>query len=66
MAQAAGGVMVCGMFSWHTFSVLVPTEHHLNTTASLIVAADHVHPFMTTVYTSSYNTSCHKAQTLVS
>ncbi len=48
--QAGGGVMVWGIFSWHTFGPLVPIEHHLNTTAYLSIVADHVHPFMTTVY----------------
>ncbi len=50
---AAGGVMVGGIFSWHTLGVLVPIEHRLNTTVSLRFVADHVHPFMTTVYPSS-------------
>ncbi len=36
-----------GIFSWHT---LVPIEHRLNTTVFLSIVADHVHPFMTTVY----------------
>ncbi len=45
-----GGVMVCGIFSWHTLGSLVPMEHRLNTTAYLSIVADHVHPFMTTVY----------------
>ncbi len=63
-----GGVMVWGIFSWHTFGSLVPIEHRLNTTAYLSIVADHVHPFMTTVYPSSdgyfqqHNAPCHKAQ----
>ncbi len=62
------GVMMWGIFSWHTFSPLVPIEHRLNVTAYLSIVADHVHPFMTTVYTSSDgyfqqdNAPCHKAQ----
>ncbi len=43
--------------------------HHLNATVYLSIVADHVHPFMTTVYPSSDvlyfqqdNASCHKAQ----
>ncbi len=44
-----GGVMVWGIFYWHTLGPLVPTEHHLNATAYLSIFADHVHPFMTTV-----------------
>ncbi len=57
MVQAAGGVMVCGIFSWHTFGPLVPIEHRLNATAYLSIVTDHVHPFMTTVYPSSDATS---------
>ncbi len=47
---------------------LVPIEHRLNATAYLSIVADHVHPFMTTVYPSSDgyfqqdNAPCHKAQ----
>ncbi len=51
--QAGGGVMVLGVFSWHTLGPLVPIEHRLNTTAYLSIVADHVHPFITTVYPSS-------------
>ncbi len=63
-----GGVMVWGIFSWHTLGPLVPIEHCLNATAYLSIVADHVHPFMTTVYPSSDgyfqqdNAPCHKAQ----
>ncbi len=63
-----GGVMVWGIFSWHTLGPLVPIEHRLNATVYLSIVADHVHPFMTTVYISSDgyiqqdNTPCHKAQ----
>ncbi len=55
--QAGGGVMVWGTFSWHTLGPLVPIEHRLNATAYLSIVADHVHPFMTTVYLSSDATS---------
>ncbi len=52
--QAGGGVvMVWGIFSWHSLGALVPIEHHLNGTAYLSIVADHDHPFMTTVYSSS-------------
>ncbi len=52
--QAAGsGVMVWGIFSWHTWGPLVPIEHCLNYTAYLSIVADHAHPFKTTVYPSS-------------
>ncbi len=33
--------------------VWVPIEHRLNATAYLSIVADHVYPFMTTVYPSS-------------
>ncbi len=64
----SGGVMVWGIFPWHTLGPLVPIEHCLNATAYLSIVADYVHPFMTTVYRSSYgyfqqdNAPCHKAQ----
>ncbi len=66
--QTGGGVMVWGIFSWHTLGPLVPIEHRLNATAYLSIVHDHVHSFMTTVYTSSDgyfqqdNAPCHKAQ----
>ncbi len=52
-AAAGDGVMVWGIFSWHTLGPLVPIEHRLNATVYLSIVADHVHPFMTTVYPSS-------------
>ncbi len=67
--QAGGsGVMVWGIFSWHTLGPLVPIEHRLNAAAYPSIVADHVHPFMTTVHPSSDgyfqqdNAPCHKAQ----
>ncbi len=57
MVQAGGGVMVWGIFSWDTLSPLVPIEHRSNSTVYLSIVADHVHPFMTTVYSSSDATS---------
>ncbi len=39
-----------GIFSWHTLVPLLPIEHRLNATAYRSIVADHVHPFMTTVY----------------
>ncbi len=50
---AGGGVMVWGIFSWHTLGSFVPIEHCLNATVYQSIVADHVHPFMTTVYPSS-------------
>ncbi len=49
-AGGGGGLMVWAIFSWRTLGPLVPIEHCLNTTAYLSIVADHVHPFMTTVY----------------
>ncbi len=62
-----GGVMVWRIYSWHNLGPLLPIEHRLNTTAYPSIVADHVHPFMTTVYQSSDgyfqqdNAPCHKA-----
>lgn len=44
-----GGVMV---FSCHTLNPLVLSEHYISATGYLSVGVDHVHPFMTTVYSS--------------
>ncbi len=52
-----------GIFSWHTLGPLVPIA-----TTYMSIVADHVHPFMTTVYPflDGYfrqdNSPCHKAQ----
>ncbi len=43
-AAGAGGVMVWGIFSWHTLGPLVPIERCLNATVYLSIVADHVHP----------------------
>ncbi len=65
---AGGGIMVWGIFYWHTLGPLVKFEHRLNATVYLSIVADHVHSFMTTVYPSSDgyfqqdNAPCHKAQ----
>ncbi len=52
-----GGLIVFRTFSWHTLGPLVLIEHRLNATDYLSIVADHVHPFMTAVYPSSYATS---------
>ncbi len=52
----ASGVMMWGVFSWHTLGPLVPIEHRLNATAYLSIVADHVH------YFQQDNAPCHKAQ----
>jgi len=63
-----GGVMVWGMFTWHTLCPLVPTGHRLNATAYLSIVSDYVHPFMATMYPFSDgyfqqdNAPCHKAR----
>jgi len=62
--------MVWGIFSWHTLGLLVPIDYHLNATVYLSIVADHVHPFMTTVYHllmyfQQDNASCHKAQIIL-
>uniref|UniRef100_A0A3B3QF02 Transposase Tc1-like domain-containing protein n=1 Tax=Paramormyrops kingsleyae TaxID=1676925 RepID=A0A3B3QF02_9TELE len=68
LQAGGGGVMVWGMFSWHTLGPLVPIGHRLNATAYLSIVSDHVHPFMTTMYPSSDgyfqqdNAPCHKAR----
>lgn len=41
------------MFFLHALDLLVPNDHHLNSTTSLSVAGDHDHAFMTAAYTSS-------------
>ncbi len=41
---SGGGVMVWGIFSWHTLDPLVLIEHCLNATADLSIVADHVIP----------------------
>jgi len=64
---AGGGVMVWGMFSWHTLGPLVPIGHRLNATAYPSIVSDHVHSFMATMHPSSdvyfqQDNAPHKAQ----
>ncbi len=60
-------VQWCGGYCLGTLC-LVPIEHRLNATDYLSIVADHIHPFMTTVYSSSDgyfqqdNAPRHKAQ----
>ncbi len=56
-SAGGGGVMVWGIFSWHTLGPLVPIEHCLKATAYMSIVADCVHLSMTTVYPSSDATS---------
>jgi len=61
-----GGVMVWGIFSWHSLGPLVPIEHCLNATACLSIVSDHVHLVMSTMYPFSdgyleQDNACHKA-----
>jgi len=53
--QAGDGVMVWGMFSWHTLGHLVPIGHRLYATDYLSIVSDHgplwppwTHPLMAT------------------
>lgn len=68
LVGTAGGVTVCGIFSWHTVDLLAPAEHHLNSTVYLSIVAHHVRPFMTTLYPFSDccfqqdKGLCHKTQ----
>lgn len=58
---AAGGVIMLGIFAWHTLApFLVPLEHCLNSTADLIIVADRVLALRTDLVmaTSSW-TMCH-------
>lgn len=45
-----GGVVVWGTFAWLTLIPLLPVNHSMNATEYLSILADHVHPFMTTIY----------------
>ncbi len=63
-----GGVMVWGIFSWHTLGTLVLIEHCLNTTAYLSIVAwpcsslyDYSVP-SSDEYFQQDNAPCHKAQ----
>ncbi len=61
-----GGVMMWGIFSWHTLGPLAPIEHCLNTTAYLSIVTMSIP--LRLVYPSSEgyfqqdNAPCHKAQ----
>jgi len=63
-----GGVMVRGVFSWHTLGRLLSIWHRLNAKTYLSIVYDHVYPFMATMYPSSDgyyqqdNAACHKAR----
>lgn len=50
-------VVVGGPFGWHTLGPLLPINHFL----SQSVVADHVHPFMATIYSTSTTIMHHKA-----
>lgn len=69
MIQSGGGdVMAWAIFSWYTLDPLGQSQHHLNATACLSITADHVCPFMTTVYPNldgcfqQNKAPCHKSQ----
>ncbi len=44
--QAGGGVMVWGIFYWHTLGPLIPIEHCLNATAYLSIVAWYIYIFI--------------------
>uniref|UniRef100_A0A3Q2D6V6 Tc1-like transposase DDE domain-containing protein n=1 Tax=Cyprinodon variegatus TaxID=28743 RepID=A0A3Q2D6V6_CYPVA len=50
---AAMGLTVWGIFSWHKLGSLVSIDDSLNAADYLRLVADHVLPFMTTVYPSA-------------
>ena len=67
--QAGGsGVMVWGVFSWHTLGPLIEVEQHFNATGYLNIIANQVHPFMAAMYPTANrflqqdNAPCHKAR----
>ncbi len=61
-----GGVMVWGIFSWHTLGPLVPIEHRLNTAAYLSIVAEHVHLQCTTLLMATSSRIMHHVTKLKS
>ena len=67
-AGGGGGVMVWGVFSWHTLGPLIKVEQRLIATGYLNIIANQVYPFTATVYPSGNgfiqqdNVSCHKVR----
>lgn len=59
-------IILCGLFYWLIFGLLVPTGYSLNTTCNLNIAADNVQALMNTVYpfSNENNAPYHKAQIL--
>ena len=50
-----GGIMVWGIFSRHALGPLIQSvKHRLNAAACPSIVADHVRPFMTTLYPDSF------------
>ena len=67
--QAGGGsVMLWAMFCWETLGPAIHVDVTLTRITYLSIVADHVHPFMETVFTSGCglfqqdNAPCHKAK----
>ena len=62
--------MLWEMFSWHILGPLIPVNHCLNSIDYLSIVANHVHPFMATMYSSSNgyfqhdNSPCHNAKVI--
>ncbi|KAK3515693.1 hypothetical protein QTP70_028532 [Hemibagrus guttatus] len=63
-----GSIMFWAMFCWETFSSAIHVDVTLTCTTYLSTAADHVHPFMETVFPDGCglfqqdNAPCHKAK----
>ncbi|GBN64832.1 Transposable element Tcb1 transposase [Araneus ventricosus] len=54
LQQGGGGnVMVRGMISFHDLGPLTPVEGTLDSCAYLSIVADHVHPYVATVYSAN-------------
>ncbi len=65
--QAGGaGIVVWGIFSWHTSGPSVPAEHHLNSTAYVLLLTMSISLFIIYPSWEGYfqqdNTPCHKTQ----
>ncbi len=61
-----GGVMVWGIFYWHTLGPLAPIEHNLNATAFLSIVTMSIHLWLQCTHLlmllQQDNAPCHKAQ----
>ncbi len=62
VSTVQAGLMVWGIFSWHTLGPLGPIEHCLNTTAYLSIVALWLQFTHLLMYFQQDNAPCHKAQ----